>query len=159
MNRKKEYLKLFVYSSTTLLIAIVIFFFSSQPAKESSQASGYFMEMVIAVLGNIMPEALLSFLIRKAAHITIYFLLGWSMTLLVGQAMLVKTVSIQVKKMGLTSLVFCFLYACSDEWHQTFVPGRDGAFRDVCIDGIGFCCSIILVLLWKKRREKRKETL
>jgi len=26
------------------------------------------------------------------------------------------------------------VFAASDEWHQTFVPGRDGCLRDVLID-------------------------
>ena len=31
----------------------------------------------------------------------------------------------------------CLLFAVSDEYHQTFVPGRGGTWRDVAIDGIG----------------------
>ncbi|MBQ3466792.1 MAG: VanZ family protein, partial [Oscillospiraceae bacterium] len=37
----------------------------------------------------------------------------------------------------LTGLLFCFLYACSDEFHQLFVPGRAGMFSDVLIDTVG----------------------
>lgn len=33
--------------------------------------------------------------------------------------------------------IFCLLYACGDEWHQTFVPGRHGAAGDVGIDMAG----------------------
>lgn len=33
--------------------------------------------------------------------------------------------------------VFCVLYACSDEWHQTFVFGRHGCVGDVLIDSAG----------------------
>lgn len=29
------------------------------------------------------------------------------------------------------------LFAASDEWHQTFVPGRGGTWVDVCIDSFG----------------------
>ena len=37
----------------------------------------------------------------------------------------------------LLALLIAALYACSDEWHQTFVPGREGTVRDVVIDGVG----------------------
>ena len=33
--------------------------------------------------------------------------------------------------------VFCALYACSDELHQYFVPGRSCRFFDVCVDSTG----------------------
>lgn len=35
------------------------------------------------------------------------------------------------------SFVFCILYAMSDEYHQSFVPGRTPMVRDVGIDIIG----------------------
>lgn len=35
------------------------------------------------------------------------------------------------------SLAICFLYACTDEYHQTFVDGRTGQLEDVMIDGLG----------------------
>ena len=37
-----------------------------------------------------------------------------------------------------------FLYACTDEFHQLFVPGRSGNFRDVIIDTSGGVLSAIL---------------
>ena len=45
-------------------------------------------------------------------------------------------------------LVFAVLYAMSDEYHQTFVPGRAGAWTDVLIDGAG----AVLALTFARRR-------
>jgi VanZ family protein len=42
------------------------------------------------------------------------------------------------------TVVFVFFYACSDEIHQLFVLGREGAFRDVIIDTVG---GITLILI------------
>lgn len=36
------------------------------------------------------------------------------------------------------------LYALSDEYHQTFVTGRQGSLVDVAIDGIGVSAVILL---------------
>lgn len=35
------------------------------------------------------------------------------------------------------ALLFCLVYAVSDEWHQSFTPGRNPSPLDVLIDGIG----------------------
>ena len=55
------------------------------------------------------------------------------------------------------SLIFCFLYACSDEYHQTFVPGRAGAMIDVAVDMAGVLFGLALVLLACMTCMRRKE--
>lgn len=42
------------------------------------------------------------------------------------------------------ALLFCVLFAASDEWHQTFIPGRDGNLRDVLIDSAGACIATVI---------------
>jgi VanZ family protein len=45
------------------------------------------------------------------------------------------------------------LYAASDEYHQTFVPGRSGRLVDVGVDTIGALVALLVVgSLGKKRR-------
>ena len=34
-----------------------------------------------------------------------------------------------------------FLYALSDEWHQSFVPGRDADALDVVVDALGIAAA------------------
>ena len=36
-------------------------------------------------------------------------------------------------------------YACTDEFHQTFVTGRHGTPVDVCIDAIGGAVAVLLI--------------
>ena len=45
------------------------------------------------------------------------------------------------------ALLLAFLYACSDEYHQTFVVGRSGQFKDVLIDFSGAFIGILIVSL------------
>jgi len=43
-------------------------------------------------------------------------------------------------------------YALSDEYHQTFVPGRNGNLFDVMIDGVGACAAMLLHWWLARRR-------
>ena len=40
-----------------------------------------------------------------------------------------------------------FLYACTDEFHQLFVPGRAGRFTDVLIDTTGGIIMLLFIAL------------
>ena len=45
------------------------------------------------------------------------------------------------------ALLLACLYACSDEYHQTFVVGRTGQFNDVLIDFSGAFIGVLIVSL------------
>lgn len=87
--------------------------------------------------------------IRKVAHATVYFVLALIL-LAVGRVIFGS------RKYLLTcalALLFCFIFAMTDEYHQTFVDGRTGQFSDVLIDTAGACVGILLFssyfLVWK----------
>ncbi|MBC7250452.1 MAG: VanZ family protein [Anaerolineae bacterium] len=44
------------------------------------------------------------------------------------------------------------LYAVSDEYHQTFVPGRHGQLWDLGVDSAGVLCA--LWLIWQRDRSR-----
>jgi VanZ family protein len=70
------------------------------------------------------------FILRKLAHVAEYGIL----TALLWRALrthLVTTHAVQI------AALVAALYAVSDEWHQTFVPGREGSLRDVAVDALG----------------------
>ncbi|WP_426991116.1 VanZ family protein [Methylomonas sp. MED-D] len=39
--------------------------------------------------------------------------------------------------LGLVSVAYCSLYGISDEWHQSFVPGREPGVGDWLADSLG----------------------
>ena len=51
------------------------------------------------------------------------------------------------------ALVFCSLYGWSDEWHQSFVPGRYSSILDWVADTIGAALSIGLLLHYRKGKQ------
>ena len=50
------------------------------------------------------------------------------------------------------SLILAILYACSDEWHQKFTPGRTSSVRDVLIDTTGAIVGLAASYLVYVRR-------
>jgi VanZ family protein len=76
-------------------------------------------------------EPIYDFILRKLAHVTVYAVL----TILAYGALRLHMA--RPTHAWLLALLIAMLYACSDEWHQTFVPGREGTVRDVVIDSVG----------------------
>lgn len=122
-----------------ILWALLIFFLSHQPAEVSSGQSG----VLVSQLQTIAPGAdadVLTFVVRKGAHIVAYFVLG----VLVYNA--VRRLCVQWRHITAAKLAvaLCALYAITDEIHQLFVPGRSGEVRDVLIDS---CAALVGVWL------------
>lgn len=117
----------------------LIFILSHQDATRSSQLSGGLMTAVMDALAglfkgiSIQPETL-HFILRKGAHFTAYLVLG----LLAAYAQEPKR-----RKEWLWTLIICIVYAVSDEYHQTFIPGRSGELRDVLIDSAGSFTGLV----------------
>ncbi len=82
----------------------------------------------------------LDFIVKKTAHVVEYFILYW----LLVRAWSEKMTKVNKKVFGF-SLLVALLYALSDEWHQTFVPGREGTLRDVGFDTIGILLSQFMI--------------
>jgi len=80
---------------------------------------------------DIIPETVPHFLFFKSLHLAEYAVLA----ILIFFALL-KTKS---------TIIFSYLYALSDEIHQTLVPGRSGRFKDTFIDLIGILIGIIII--------------
>ena len=117
----------------------MIFLLSNEEAVKSSKKSdGLIIKSVELFTGKSLSdqekEKVLKYLVfpvRKCAHLSLYLILGILVISLLREYMVINT------KLVLLSLLICFLYACSDEIHQLFVPGRSGEVRDVSIDTLG----------------------
>lgn len=120
---------------------ILIFTFSHQTGSVSTGLS----DQVISFFPEIIDPELLSFIIRKCAHFFEYFILA-ILTLNV-----LKNYSELSKKEIIITILFCFLYAISDEFHQGFIAGRTPQIWDVCIDTCGSLAGIICRILFSKR--------
>ena len=107
-----------LYWVPVLLWAAVIFTFSSFPTGTASEIDWQ------------------DFIVKKSAHVVVYFIL----TSLTYRALLVNGVS--KSKAAFLSILFSVLYGFSDEFHQSFTPGRDPRIRDVLFDAVGAVLAI-----------------
>ncbi len=163
MNSK---IRTVVFALLTVVWCVLIFGFSSENGEESGKTSE---KIVIKVYEVTMPEfhelpqeeqrsliEELQFYVRKAAHFSLYFILGslaWqSFCLFRGKF-----------PRGALAVAFSFLYACADEFHQSLVPDRGPSWRDVLIDtggaltGVLFstlAAVVIMHIINKKRRSR-----
>lgn len=70
-----------------------------------------------------------------------------------------RTLTNLIKHPLIMSVLLSFLYACTDEIHQIFVPGRSAQFRDVLIDTLGASFGALITYLIIKLFTKIKNTL
>lgn len=129
-----------------LIWMLVIFLFSSDPAVVSDEKSGFVIK-ILSNLGIDLNSAfgkLSNFIVRKIAHFTEYFILYMFIFNAIRNHKIDGN-NISTGRILIFALIITFLYACSDEYHQIFVPGREGRFRDVMIDTSGGLFGMILI--------------
>lgn len=137
---KKNYLLL----SLLIVQMIFIFIMSSFSPDSSNAQSG----SIVQVLSEILPNANtndLVFFVRKTAHFSEYALLGIFFYLYLSQK---KPSRLYLSSSLPFSILASFLYACTDELHQLFVPGRSAQILDIFIDTFGATVGILLTLIF-----------
>lgn len=140
--------KLVLFWMPATLWYSLIWFLSAQPAEQSTVVSDTVTENVLVAGGSdysgaevVVQESidkLLSFFIRKGAHMFLFCVL----TLLVWFA-LVQLMKQRSRRAAAVS-VLCVLLAILDELHQKMVPGRSGELRDVLVDIAGILIALLL---------------
>jgi VanZ family protein len=110
-----------------LALMAVIFWFSAQPSTTHH--------------GTLM------FILRKIAHFTEY-------ALLLGLWFRALRTRLTLDRALAWSWAICVGYAATDEFHQTFVHGRVGIWRDVVIDA---CGALVLALVIRRVMRPRAE--
>jgi VanZ family protein len=89
----------------------------------------------------------LDFCVRKCAHLTVYAVFG----ILARRAF--DRAGIPDGRASGMAWALAVLYAASDEYHQTFVPGRTPKVTDVGIDAVGCMIGLALYQLRVRRRD------
>ncbi|MPN32668.1 hypothetical protein SDC9_180148 [bioreactor metagenome] len=125
---------------------LLIFLFSAQPAAQSDTLSVGLLAKIIHVF---IPQFDLfsatdklayinqgNAIIRKSAHVFIYFVLALLFLITL------KQYGLSPGKKHLSAILLCLLYASTDEIHQIFVSGRGPSILDVGIDLLGILAGL-----------------
>ena len=137
-----------IFLVLTLVWMMFIFYLSHQPATVSASQSGGFMNMLtkLPIIGGLLDELMklsfAEFLIRKSAHMFLYFVLAILIYMSISKG--------NSYRYYILAFVLSAMYACSDEIHQLFIVGRSGEIRDVLVDSTGALIGLLLILICKK---------
>jgi VanZ family protein len=114
-----------------LLVMVGIFFASNTPAR------------------SIPDFGPVDVIVKKAGHMLGYALLASAYWYALGFK----------KNRNWVALLLAILYALTDEFHQSFIPGRHPSLVDVfAFDGGGAALALLLLTLWQLRTAFSKKT-
>lgn len=134
----------------------LIFGFSAQTGETSGSASALIAEPLTRLIARITEPVtqeeraalyrMIDNVVRKTAHFAEYAVLGGLLAMLGS--------FIHFHGVWLPWLLGT-LYACTDEWHQAYSPGRACAPMDVLIDACGVLAGILIFkaiayFIWRK---------
>lgn len=148
--------------AAALLLALysVIFSFSAQDGEESGSVSQIVSKKCVETYNVVARKQWtdemidqtadhLEFPVRKLAHFSEYTVMGALV-----YALWVWWIRSR-KRLCLVTLIWVFVSAAADEFHQYFVPGRCASPADVLLDTCGGAFGLILCLLAAKLWHKR----
>lgn len=155
-----------LYFIPVLLWMAVIFWFSSNNGDRSSLQSGRISYIVASVVDKTFALDMsdmekmnfssgISFMVRKTAHFTEYFVLGLLLYMAVsvnfGSILDMLDADLRLGRIFrlryFLPVVMVFGYAGTDELRQYFVPDRCCSFRDVLIDTAGGLCAVFIIII------------
>ncbi|MGB6483403.1 MAG: VanZ family protein [Candidatus Acidiferrales bacterium] len=126
-----------------ILWAAVIFTFSTHFFTGENTS-----RVITPLIRWLFPHATPHFLdranhiVRKGAHVFEYFV--FSLLLLHA----IRNRRSWKLEWALAVVVIVFAFACSDEFHQIFVPGRGASFHDVMLDTFAGILAQMIVWAW-----------
>ncbi|MBQ8592570.1 MAG: VanZ family protein [Lachnospiraceae bacterium] len=154
-----KYLRLYVQKTLRYLlkplsfvpaccIMYLIFYMSAQEGTASASLS-YKISLKLVTMADILLKKeldilqlayyadLIHYYVRKLGHVIEYFALAASITCPL------YVYRLRGFKLILFTGAFCVIFACLDEYHQSFVAGRGPSIKDVGIDSIGIFSGIL----------------
>lgn len=153
--RNKKVLLTVVYSVLIILLYVAIFALSAQDGDASGDLSMKLSGKCAEILENLSGEEwdsqkeaevaqVIQLPLRKMAHFTEYACMG---------ALIYLLLSLWISKrkaLYVIPIVWVFISATLDEFHQSFVPGRYAGVSDVCVDTLGGIAGVTFILWFLK---------
>lgn len=136
-----------IFAILVIGIMATVFFFSSQSGGESNHLSQGILEHILSFFQIHVDSMKLdqyNLVLRKIAHFSLYFLLG------TGAMGFSLTTPLKTKYCIMFSILFCVLFAATDEYHQFLLGTRNGNVLDVLLDSMGAMVGVSGLGVWKR---------
>ena len=101
------------------------------------------MALIFAASSTADPDPLPGRFLDKVAHLAVYAVLG----ALIARALSGGRLSAATWRHAFAAVLLSTLYGVSDEWHQSFVPGRTPDAMDIVADAVGAAVGAALVVV------------
>jgi VanZ family protein len=130
-----------IWRYAPLIVCVGLISFASSNEFSAANTSRVVGPLLLWLFPNMSEESLrlTHFLVRKAAHLTEYAVLGW----LAARAFAGSSREFLRQRWFIAGLTLIVLQALLDEYHQSFVPSRTGSLYDSAIDVAGGLVGLI----------------
>ena len=126
----------------SILMMVLIFIMSSFPAVDSDQQSGLIVNALTTAFPSPENVDFLVNIVRKTAHFLEYAIFGFFTA---------RAFKLSNKSPWL-AILLCGIYAATDEYHQTFIPGRSGEIADILLDTTGATFGVIIYVFLHREK-------
>jgi VanZ family protein len=135
-----------------ILWMAVIFMFTQVPYSTGKNTSDTLQKLLVTLHISGVDHAVveqLNFFVRKLTHITVFGFLAF---------LFFK--SLEVYRFAyIFSWILTVLYAMTDEYHQSFMPGRTASIKDVFLfDSVGAFLVLLVTFLIVRKIGKKKRS-
>lgn len=110
---------------------------------------------VIVALSSIhrAPVAMRQPLVEQGLNLSHFFFYA-ILAAFVGLALSGRAPGAGIRHAGIVTFIVVSLFAVTDEWHQSMVPGRSASLGDLAVDLAGLCVVLLIGFL-RARGETR----
>jgi VanZ family protein len=150
-------MKSFVKYWLPLLIWLGVIFAGSTNVMSAEHTSRFIVPFLLWLKPEMSPQTIWTIFVvmRKCAHLAEYAILAILLWRALGSGTALRA------KMPLlfgTVLVFCAVFAASDEFHQFFVKSRTPSVRDVLLDVAGALLGLWISASFAHRNPQKSRT-
>jgi VanZ family protein len=137
-----------------LLLWFALIFAASRDGDSFNRSSRIIAPLVKWLMPGLDPDGVdrVVLVVRKCAHAFEYAVLAWLFWRAFRHSMGVAPGKWSAR-VAFLAWLFATLYAVTDEWHQGFVPTRQGSIWDVILDSFGAAMGVGLIWLigrWRR---------
>jgi len=94
-------------------------------------------------------KTLIEYTYDKSMHLILYGMLTW---LIIS---FLREFKIKYHHIFYIAVIIAYLYGITDEWHQSFVPGRGVSYWDLVFDVIGAISGFLIYQIWHVVKRRR----